>query len=308
MNKEKLGLLVSLLSGCSFATLAIFSKFAYGEGGNVPTVLFLRFIGATLIFWLYHRLRGIYLNYDAKTAIKLMLMGALGYSVMSFCFLMAVARISASLAGMLLYLYPAMVTVVTVLLKQEILTLKKALALVMTSIGLVMVLGVSFDKIDLLGVFFGIGSAVVYTTYIVTGSRILKELDPIISATYIMMGSALAYTLVGFLTGTLIFSFSIKAGLAIGGIILISTVLAVGAFWLGVNLIGPAKTSIISTVEPLVTVILAWLIFGEHLAALQLLGGLLIILGVAILQYSTIKQGQKPPCSPANHTGSEVIT
>lgn len=289
-NKQKLGFIVSLVSGAAFATLAIFSKYAYSGGANVTSVLFLRFVGAAVIFWIYSLFKKEEVKYSTKTIIALLLMGGLGYGTMSAFFLLAVARIPASLAGMLLYLYPALVTIVTVLTKQEVLTLNKGAALAMTSIGLVMVLGASFKEVDLLGIFFGIGAACVYTVYIVIGSKVLNRLNPLIATTYIMAGSALVYSVIALATNTLSLSFSSGVWLAIGGIILISTVLGVGSFWMGVQLIGPSRTSIISTVEPLATVVMAWLFFNEMLSALQLSGGLLIIIGVLVLQYSDIKQ------------------
>lgn len=289
-NKQKLGFIVSLVSGAAFATLAIFSKYAYSGGANVTSVLFLRFVGAAVIFWIYSLFKKEEVKYSTKTIIALLLMGGLGYGTMSAFFLLAVSRIPASLAGMLLYLYPALVTIVTVLTKQEVLTLNKGAALAMTSIGLVMVLGASFKEVDLLGILFGIGAACVYTVYIVIGSKVLNRLNPLIATTYIMAGSALVYCVIALTTNTLSLSFSSGVWLAIGGIILISTVLGVGSFWMGVQLIGPSRTSIISTVEPLATVVMAWLLFDEMLSALQLSGGLLIIIGVLVLQYSDIKQ------------------
>lgn len=288
--KEKLGLIVSLISGVAFATLAIFSKIAYGGGANVATVLFLRFIGAALIFWIYSWLKKKEVKYSRKTVISLLLMGALGYGTMSAFFLSAVSRIPASLAAMLLYLYPALVTTATVLMKQEVLTINKGAALTISTMGLIMVLGASFKDVDLLGILFAIGAACVYTAYIIIGSKLLNELDALVATAYIMTGSALAYILLGFASKTLSFSYSISVWLAIGGIILISTVIAVGSFWLGIKLIGPSRTSIISTVEPLATVVMAWIFFAERLTIIQLAGGILIIMGVVILQYTDIRR------------------
>lgn len=290
MSNLRIGTLIALLSGTAFATLAIFAKWAYAAGANVPSVLFLRFTGAAVVFWLYHLIKGGGLRYDRGTAIKLMVMGGLGYGSMSAFYLSSVSRIPASLAVMLLYLHPGLVSLLTVFLGWELFDRRKAAALLATFTGMVLVLGVSFQSTDLLGIFYGLGSAVVYTIYITAGSSILKPLDPLKATMYIMTGGALAYSFYGLLTGNLSFGFAPQAWLAIGGMALIATVLAVGSFWLAVKLIGPSKTAIISTVEPLVTVILACLLFEEALTALQVCGGLLIVLGVYILQYPA---GQK---------------
>lgn len=285
MSREKLGTVVSIISGASFATLAILSKLAYADGASASAVLFWRFGGASLVFLAYLVLRRKLVSYDRRTIGKLLLMGSVGYGTMSACFLFAVERIPASLASMLLYLYPAFVTVVTVVLKQETLNWRKAAALLVASGGLVLVLGASFANIDPAGLAYGIGAALVYTVYIVAGSKIIGPLEPINSTMYIMFGAALAFTVLGFSSQTLTVNLALSTWLVLAGIILIPTVLAVLFFWLGIQYIGPAKTSIISTIEPLITVVLAYWVFGERLSATQLAGGLLILISIVILQY-----------------------
>ena len=57
----------------------------------------------------------------------------------------------------------------------------------------------------------------------------------------------------------------------------ISTVIAMIAFFAGLKRVGPAVASIASTLEPVVTVVLAWIILGESLSAIQIAGGALVL-------------------------------
>jgi drug/metabolite transporter (DMT)-like permease len=59
--------------------------------------------------------------------------------------------------------------------------------------------------------------------------------------------------------------------------------MAVSLFFAGLKRVGPTTASILSTVEPVVTVILAFLVFGELLGPLQLLGGAFVIAAVLVL-------------------------
>jgi drug/metabolite transporter (DMT)-like permease len=70
----------------------------------------------------------------------------------------------------------------------------------------------------------------------------------------------------------------------IAAIALGSTVLGVSAFFVGLRAVGPATASIVSTAEPVVTVALAMLVYGEALGASQLAGGVLVLGAVVILQ------------------------
>jgi drug/metabolite transporter (DMT)-like permease len=64
---------------------------------------------------------------------------------------------------------------------------------------------------------------------------------------------------------------------------LVSTVASVTLFFAGLQRVGPTTASILATVEPLVTVLLAFLVFGEMLGAVQLAGGALVVGGVLAL-------------------------
>lgn len=282
----KWGTLISLVSGVAFATLAIFAKLAYAGGANVPTVLFLRFAGAALIFWLYFLIRKEKIGIERGTVIKLLIMGSFGYGIMSTFYLSAVSLIPASLAVMLLYLHPALVAVATTVLKLEKFNKQKVISLVLTFTGLILVLGISPLNVDILGILCGIGAASVYTVYIIAGSQVLKPLEPLRATMYIMLGGAISYGIYGAFSNSISLRILPQIWLSVGGIVLVATVVAVSSFWIGVKLIGPTRTTIISTVEPLATVVLAWMLFEESFNGLQMLGGIMIILGVLVLQYS----------------------
>lgn len=66
-------------------------------------------------------------------------------------------------------------------------------------------------------------------------------------------------------------------------IAVVSTVLAVARFFSGLRLVGPTTASILSTVEPLVTVLLVMVVFGDVLGPVQILGGALLLTGVVLL-------------------------
>jgi drug/metabolite transporter (DMT)-like permease len=63
----------------------------------------------------------------------------------------------------------------------------------------------------------------------------------------------------------------------------VSTVSAIALFFAGLRRAGPTSASILATVEPVVTVVLAFLVFGETLGAVQLVGGALVLSAVPVL-------------------------
>jgi drug/metabolite transporter (DMT)-like permease len=65
---------------------------------------------------------------------------------------------------------------------------------------------------------------------------------------------------------------------------LVSTALAMQTFYAGARRIGAAQASLVSTVEPIYTISMAALLLHEGLTAVQLIGGLMVIIGVIVAQ------------------------
>ena len=98
------------------------------------------------------------------------------------------------------------------------------------------------------------------------------------------LGTLEFMTAAGLVTGSLDFALSAEAWLWLVLIALVSTVVAVSAFFAGLRRVGPSEAAIFSTFEPPVTVALAFVVLGERLTVLQLAGGALVLAAVVLLQ------------------------
>lgn len=284
LSSQHTGMLLVAASAAGFATLAIFIKFAYAAGANIITILAGRFVLAAICLALILKWRGIPLAVDKKLLRDLSLMGGLGYGSMSLLFALAVKYLPASLAAMLLYTYPAIVSLLSFGLGDEQYTWPKGAALTICFSGLFLVLGVSFENASLLGFAFGLGAAAVYSVYIVVGNRRLKQVDAMVTTTYVCASAALVFVLAGLLTGSFTWSLSYQGWLAIIGIALIPTIVGIMGFFAGMSRIGATSASIISTTEPVITVLLSVILLNEKITPLQIGGGVLILGGILILQ------------------------
>ena len=74
------------------------------------------------------------------------------------------------------------------------------------------------------------------------------------------------------------------------GIVLISTVIPVVAFLAGLERIGPISAAMLSTLEPVVTVLLAAWLFKDRLLSITLIGGGLILIAVLLLTRAELKK------------------
>ena len=283
------GTVLLLLSAACFGAMGIFGTLAYDEGANVGTLLSARFVIAALVWWALlafgrDGLRELRRLRPRDVAIALAL-GACGYAGQAGAYFAALERMDANLLALVLYTFPAMVAVAAVALGRERLHARRVVALAMTSAGLVFIVGgAQTGSLEAAGTALGLLAAVIYTVYILTSEGISARLAPRLLATIVCTGAAVTLTTGSALLGQLQPATVSTAGWGwLACIALVSTVAAVALFFAGLRRVGPTTAGILSTFEPLVTVVLAFAVFGDALAPVQLLGGALMLSGVLVV-------------------------
>lgn len=275
-----LGIAAMLLSAIAFGWLGVFARLAYDDGAEPITVLCLRFSIAAVVMFGILRIRGERLP-RGKLLVGLVLLGGIGYVAQSMAYFIALTMASAGLVAVLLYLYPGLVTIISVVFFEERLTPRMVLALILALAGSALAIG-PIGGGKPLGIIFAISGAVIYAIYITAGSRITAQAGAIPSSTVIMSAAAVVYIGIMLARGP-VWPATIDGWLAIVGIALISTVLAIVMFFIGLERIGPTAGSTISALEPLVSVGAAVVVLHEPISLWQLGGGLLILAAVVLL-------------------------
>jgi drug/metabolite transporter (DMT)-like permease len=282
------GALICLMSASCFATLGIFGKLATDAGANISSLLLVRFGLAAVAFWLVLRVTGglAGLRRLPRRVVLIGLgLGAAGYSLQSTLYFAAIDRLDVSLVGLLLYTYPAFVTVAALALGRATPSLRIWVALTVASAGLALVLlAAGTGAFDVTGAAFALAASVTYTTYILVSDRIIGDVDPFALAALVLTGATASFAVVGVSTGSLDLALPAEAWLWLSLIALVSTVVAVSAFFAGLRRVGPSEAAILSTFEPVVTVLLALVVLGERMAPAQLAGGALVLGAVILLQ------------------------
>ncbi len=282
------GALLCLVSAAAFGTLGIFGKLATEAGASVTSTLLVRFALAALVFLLVLRATGGWLalrRLPRRVVLIGLALGAAGYSLQSGLYFAAIGRLDVSMVSLLLYTYPAFVTLAALALGRATGSLRTTAALVVASAGLVLVLlAAGTGAFDLPGALLALGASLTYTTYILVSDGIVGEVDPFALALLVLSGATVSFTVAGVATGTLDLALPAEAWLWLVLIALVSTVVAVSAFFAGLRRVGPSEAAILSTFEPVVTVALAFLVLGERLTPAQLAGGVLVLAAVVLLQ------------------------
>jgi drug/metabolite transporter (DMT)-like permease len=275
-------MLFCLASGAAFGAMAVFGKLAYAEGATIGTLLAVRFLLASGLFWLGGAARRMPPARDVAIGLAL---GAGGYALQAGCYFAALDRIDASLLALLVYTFPALVAVGAALLGRERLSHRRAAALVVASGGLALVVAGGIGTLDPLGAALALAAAALYAGYILVSDGLSQRMSPLALAALVCTGAALALSVCAVLLGEFRPGALSAAGWGwLACLAGVSTVGAIGLFFAGLRRVGPTAASILATVEPLVTVVLAFAVFGESLGAVQLLGGGLVLAAVLMVQ------------------------
>lgn len=272
------GILLTVISTFGFSLYPILGKLVFSGGANLYTTLFVRFTLGALFFWIVMYFRERIPKLNPRSWIILLFMGGIMYASMSGLYLSSVLYIPASLAALIFYTYPMLVSILSIVAKQEAFSWPKMIGVLISSVGLILVLGLSFKGVNPLGVLLAFGAAITYSCYIITGNIVLKEVSPLLISAVVSTGAAVTYGLAGARLGYT-WHLSFSTWLEIFGIGLFCSILAILTFFYGLKAIGPTTASVISTLEPLMTFVFAALLFAERLSVIQGMGGILVILG-----------------------------
>lgn len=274
------GVLLILLSGTAFGAMPLFARAAYADGVSPSAALFVRFSLSALCMLTLMAIRRTPFPRGRDLA-ALVLLGSVIYVGQSLAYYTALGHTSASMAALVVFVYPALVTLFAAVFLKEPLTRRKVAAVGLSLIGCALTVGPSGGA-NLLGIGLSLTSAVFYATYVLLATRLAGRSGAVATTTVILAATAVTYG------GLLTFSGprwpqTGNGWAALMALALVSTVVAVLAFMAGVRRVGAVAGSTIATVEPVIAVILATIFLGESLNAIQLAGGALIVIAVLLI-------------------------
>lgn len=304
MDRRRLtGVALILASAAGFGSGSLFAQPVYGAGVDWLVLSAWRFLfGAGLTWgWLFlsaGRRRGLR-GLDRRAAIAAVALGVL-YVGNSGTYFAGLQTVSPSLAALIVYVYPALVAVLSLRIGRRLEGRRAWLALAVALVGVALsVGGIDPDHAPpLSGLLLIVASPIIYAVWIVLSARLSGEREGTVgelaangagaaSATALMMTTTAAiYWVAALSSGRAVLPGAVPSGAWFGlvGVGVLSTFVAIQTFYAGAQRIGAAQAALISTVEPIWTIALAAILFGVALTPVQLGGGALILVGVLIAQ------------------------
>jgi drug/metabolite transporter (DMT)-like permease len=293
------GFLIAFLGAILFSTKAIFVKRAFSDtNADALTLLTLRMI-FSLPFYVaaasFISARSSNTKMTGKQWFLTIVTGMLGYYLSSLLDFVGLQYISAGLERLILFLYPTFVVFINALFFHQRLSRNQTVALVLTYIGIAIAyygeLQIDTNNPDfLLGSFLVFLCAITYSLYIVGSGRIIPQVGATKFTAYAMLAAT---------TGIFIHFIATRDIAVLGqdnsywvyGILLAVVATVVPSFLISnaVKLIGANSVAIISSIGPVSTIIQAHYVLNEPIFPEQIVGTILVVIGVLLLGRDKVK-------------------
>ena len=300
--REFSGVIFAVFAAVGFSAKAILIKLAYIEQVDAITLLALRMAFALPFFvvaavWV-NRKNSIPLS--QKDWIAVVVLGLLGYYLSSLLDFLGLLYITAGLERLILFLYPTMTVILSSFIFKRPLGTKVIAAMALSYAGIVLVflhdvnLSQATDVISQADVILGAGlvfaSTLSYSSYLIGAGQVIVRIGATRFTAYASMVACFAAILQFLLVNPLAALqlparvYELSVAMAV-----FSTVMPVFLLSYAIKRIGSGSSSLIGSIGPVVTIVLAYVFLNEDFSLLQIAGSALVLLGVLTVSLNSRK-------------------
>ena len=283
MSLQTKGVILAIISAICYGMNPLGALFLYEEGLNVNSVIFYRFIFASILLAIFMLIKkdSFYLKF--KEIILLAFLGLL-FGISAISLFNSFLYMDAGLASTVLFIYPIFVAIIMALFFKEKNSIITILSIVFAFIGVVLLYESDGANVSNFGIFLVIVSSLCYAIYIVIINQYLK-----ISALKVTFYSML------FCTITILIHSFFDSSLNIMPLVnfnmwfytiflaLVPTIISLLFLIKAIQLIGSTSASILGALEPLTAVLIGVYVFNEKITFWLVIGILFILFGVILI-------------------------
>ncbi len=282
MEESTRGVLMVFAAAAGFGTIGIFGEVAASIDLALSTLLPVRFALATVAVCGVAVGRGWSLPAARRDRLAALGLGVV-YTLMTLAYFLSLRYLTAGLATVVLYTYPAILVALSAAALGETITPRKAAALCLSTVGVGLVAWTGTAGAEPVGVALALGSAACYAAYTAGSRYVVPRATPEGVMVGVLVGTTLSMALYGVVVGGLTVPAGGDEWAVVVGIAVISTVAPHLLFYEGVSRIEAGRVGVVSTVEPVVAVVLGALLLNERVTAVVVAGGALVLGGVVLV-------------------------
>ena len=289
MSNSLKGTLLTVVAGIAWGLSGTSGQYlmVHGISALVLTNLRLLIAGGILMLLAYATAKDRMLAFlkDRKSLLSLLIFALIGLFLNQFAYLTAIQETNAGTATVLQYVCPVGILIYSCIKDKVAPTLGEIVSIILAIGGTFLI--ATHGQLDQLsitpsGLFWGLFSAWTYALYIILPIALIKKWgSSLVIGVGMVIAGLVALPFTGVLQTTI--PTSLDFLLAFAGIILIGTVFAYTAFLKGASLIGPVKSSLLASIEPISAVFFAFLIMNEQFYPIDFLGMAMILVAVTLI-------------------------
>jgi drug/metabolite transporter (DMT)-like permease len=317
------GTALVLIAAVGFGSASILARPVYDTGMGWLGLVTWRFLIGAALAWVWVAIsparRAAVRRLGRRQLALTIALGAL-FTGNAGTYYAALETVPVALAGVIVYTYPVIVAVLSIRFATRLPGRRPWIALGLALAGVVLALG----GIDvggappIVGIILVMLSSLIYSVWIILSARLSGERrdrlgaeagrtdEPAATTAVMITSSAVVYAVMSILTGGSVDPRSVPSGAwpALVAIGFLASFLAIQAFYAGARRIGAAQAALLSTIEPATIVALAWLVLGQRLQPIQLVGAVLIMVSVYVAQTAPRPRGAPEPAMPLDAEAS----
>jgi drug/metabolite transporter (DMT)-like permease len=289
------GILPAAGGAVCYGVATVLGRHLADAGVPSASALGYRFSIAALCLVVLLKLRRVPLRPRRGEWIRIVALGAIGYTLESTLFYFSLQRGTAAACILLFYIYPAVVTSIDLVRRKEPAHRLTFGALALSIGGTAVLVASGRDvSISTAGIALALGSAVIYALYLLVGREMGRRTDSMTAACWVAAGAAGSCLLRGAVTGQLTDAAGQRLAIVGYGVV---TAAAFSLTFLALTRVGASRTAIIGTLEAVSAVILAAAFLGEDVTGVQILGGLAVVAAaiiIASVHRNEVRRGDEP--------------
>ncbi|MEF9934060.1 MAG: DMT family transporter [Clostridium sp.] len=283
------GILIAALSSIIFGSSGLIQRPLYLENVNPLNVLTCAyFVGSiTLFIYILAKKGKASLALPKKSILSLIVHSIFGTMAVTISYAFSVKYLDVSISTMLLYTYPVLISIYSIVVLKEYVSKIKILSIVGTLFGSMLVLNIfsGSKAISTIGLIIGIFSAFAYAFLSIYGDKMLKfNIEPIVIVFYNNVITLCGLLIINNQIFSNINDLTPKVVISAALLSILCQIIPMSLLYIAIGMIGPVLTSIVTTVEIPAAAILSFLVLNEQLSLVQWTGIIIVLLCLILLK------------------------
>jgi drug/metabolite transporter (DMT)-like permease len=288
-SKRWRGVAMVVTATVCWGTMAAVAKLLFREQGVDPLLLVVvrSYLATGFLFAGLAILRPAGLRIGWRDFRAAAIVGVGGLLTNNYLYFQAINLTGVAVALLLQYQAPILVALYVLLVQRQRLSWRLAMSLVLGVAGCALVVRIydpAILRLNLLGVLAGLGTALAFAFYILTSRAALRSMGPVTLVAYGYLAASLVWLPIVPPWRIVAQGYDLGTWGAFLAIATVGTVVPFTLFIGGLKYLPPTQAGILAMLEPVVAAGAAYLVLGEVLLPLQLLGGLLVLAGVLLVE------------------------